>query len=72
MDTEKNRHWTTCSKFVGHSRLNSQHKWGDLSEQLMSSIIITLIIYKEFIQALKHMRKGLEPRFEFCQSSRTN
>lgn len=23
-----NRDWTTCSKFVNYSKLNSQHTWG--------------------------------------------
>ena len=23
------RHWTMCSEVVNHSRLNSQHNWGE-------------------------------------------
>ena len=40
-------HWTTCSKFVIHARLNSQHNWG--YDQSMRKNIYTLIMNKIFI-----------------------
>jgi hypothetical protein len=44
------RDWTTCSKFVNLSKLNSQHNWGtDLHGHFMSSRILTLKMMKIFI-----------------------
>ena len=41
--------WTKCSKYVEHSKLNSQHDWEDLYDQLLSTGIFTLIMNKIFI-----------------------
>ena len=44
-----NRDWDTCSNFVNHSRINSQHNWGGLPtvyDHSMSSRIFTLMISK--------------------------
>ena len=41
--------WTKCSKYVEHSKLNSQHDWGDLYDRLPSTEIFTLIMNEIFI-----------------------
>ena len=60
------RDWTSCSKFVNHSRLNMQHNWGDLSDHSMRKRIFTLIMIKIFIWALKCMKKSLQAWFGFA------
>ena len=37
------RDWTTCLKYVTHSRFNGQHNLGDLYDHLISTIIFTSI-----------------------------
>ena len=49
--------WTMCSEYANHSRLNSQHNWGDLYVHLMGTIIFTLIMNMIFIFAPKPMRQ---------------
>ena len=52
------RDWTTCSKFVNHSRLNSQHNWGDLYDHLMSKRIFTLIIIEDIHMSSKNYEEN--------------
>ena len=30
--------WTTSSKYLNHSRFNSQHDWGDLYDHFLSTM----------------------------------
>ena len=60
MDTKRHvlkRNWIMCSKNDMHSKLSSQHNWGDLDDYLMSTRIYTFIIDKIFILAPEIMRK---------------
>ena len=41
--------WTTSLNNDNHSKLNSQHKWGDLYAKIMSIRIFTLIMNKIII-----------------------
>jgi len=81
----KNRHkarimWTTCSKFVNHSRLNSEHYlliylfWGgvDIYDHLMNSRVFTSVMNEIFIWAPEIMRKMATDTIWNWQSSRTN
>ena len=38
-----------CSKYVNHSKLNSQHDWRDLHDHLKSMRIFTLRMTKIFV-----------------------
>jgi hypothetical protein len=51
MDTKNvfKRDWTTCLEHDDHSRLNSQHNWGDLYDHLMSPRIFNLTTNQMFI-----------------------
>ena len=40
------RNWIVGSEYIYHSRLNSQHNWGNLEAHLISMRIFTLIINK--------------------------
>ena len=46
-----------CLRYANQSRLNNQHNWGGLYDQLMNMRIFTLIRNKIFIQVPKIMRK---------------
>ena len=55
-----------CSKDDNHSRLNSQHNYGDLDDNSMSMRILTLIVNEIFIRASKIMRKVALPLIWLC------
>ena len=61
-----------CSKYINHSRLYSQHNWGDLYDYFISTRIFTLIINKIFIRALSTRRKMATGMHWICYSSRIN
>ena len=44
-----------CSKHADHSKLKSQHGWGDLYDHLMSKKIYIFMIHKIFVQDPKLM-----------------
>ena len=41
--------WTLCSKFVNHSRLKSQHRWGDLHDHSIRKRTFTFVMNKILI-----------------------
>jgi hypothetical protein len=58
---------TPCSYYANHSRLNTQHDWGDLYDHLMSSRILTLSLQtKIFIWAPKIMRQTAPGTIWIC------
>ena len=62
----------TCSKYDNHARLNNQHNWGNLYYHLKNTTILTLIMNKIFIWALKTMKKVVTASIWICKPSHTN
>ena len=61
-DTKKDiclkKDWTMRSKYDNHSKLNSQHNWGNLFDHALNTRMSTLIMSKIFIRAPKIMKKS--------------
>ena len=56
------RYWTSCSKYVNHSRLNSHIIIGDLYDHSMSMRIFTLTVLRYSCE----IQRRLQGRFGFA------
>ena len=55
------REWTTCSKFVNHSRFNYKHNWKDLYDRSMRILKLPFNWPNKSKPSMDQTKKGRQP-----------